>query len=708
MAETIVSPGVLAIENDQSFITQAPVQAGAAIIGPTVKGKIGIPTLVTTFSEYQNKFGATFLSGSQTYTYLTSISAFNYFNGGGTSLLVTRVVSGSTITAWTPASSSLIPTSTAATSASATIDLTFVSASVAAVGSSSFNVNGITLYYTGSSQTNVSNIVYINTASFSTSTVASYAVSSSQTFNFSSSVAPYSSSWQFISSSAASVTNLLLTSTNPNGLAGNSYYYISGSTTVYFSGGTNTEAFILETLSEGEIMNSTGPTGLNGTLLSGSSNNFRWQVVSPNINNGTFTLLIRQGNDTTTAPSILETWGPVSLDPFSSNYIERVIGNQVEVIVNDPSTGEYYTQLSGSYPNQSAYVRVKSVNSLTPNYFDNNGAPKPQFTGSLPTASSGYFGDGKGKNIPTGVAGAYYENISNTNIQGLTANDYVESISLLANQDAYRYNFITAPGLIGDSTQFPLHYPVVQQLATMVQNRADTMAVIDVVGYNSNLIPVTTAANVFDNSYIAAYWPWLKTIDPNYGNSVWVPASTIVPGVYSFNDNVDYPWFAPAGVNRGIMTTVIQTERTLTQTNRDLLYQNNINPVATFPGYGVTVFGQKTLQKKQSALDRVNVRRLLIELKNYISQVGNTFVFEQNDAITRNNFLSIINPYLSTVQQQQGLTAFNVVMDESNNPPSVVDNNQLIGQIYLQPTRTAEFIILDFNILPTGATFPQQ
>ena len=156
------------------------------------------------------------------------------------------------------------------------------------------------------------------------------------------------------------------------------------------------------------------------------------------------------------------------------------------------------------------------------------------------------------------------------------------------------------------------------------------------------------------------------------------------------------------------MTTVIQTERTLTQTNRDLLYQNNINPVATFPGYGVTVFGQKTLQKKQSALDRVNVRRLLIELKNYISQVGNTFVFEQNDAITRNNFLSIINPYLSTVQQQQGLTAFNVVMDESNNPPSVVDNNQLIGQIYLQPTRTAEFIILDFNVLPTGATFPQQ
>jgi hypothetical protein len=584
MAETIVSPGVLAIENDQSFITQAPVQAGAAIIGPTVYGKVGIPTLVTTFGEYQNKFGTTFLSGSQTYTYLTSISAFNYFNSGGTSLLVTRVVSGSTTTAWTPATSS------------------FISASAHSAGT------------------------------------------------------PY-----------------------------------------------NTDVFVLETISEGEIMNSIGPTGPNGTLLSGSANNFRWQVVSPDINSGTFTVLIRQGNDTTSSPSILETWGPVSLDPFASNYIEKIIGNQIEVVANDPSTGEYYVQLTGSYPNQSAYVRVKQVNQTTPNYFDNNGVPKNQFTGSLPIANSGSFGDGKGSNIPTGVAGAYYENISQTNIQGLTSASYVESISLLANKDAYNYNFITAPGLIGNSAY---HFPVVQQLITMVQNRGDAMAVVDVVGYNSNIIPVTTAASALDTSYAATYWPWLKTIDPNTGQQVWTPASTMVPGVYAFNDNVAYPWFAPAGINRGLMTTVTQTERVLTQGNRDLLYQSNVNPIATFPGSGITVFGQKTLQKKKSALDRVNVRRLLIELKNYISQIADTFVFEQNDAVTRNNFVAAVNPYLASVQQQQGLTAFRVIMDESNNPPSVVDQNQLIGQIYLQPTRTAEFIILDFNILPTGATFP--
>jgi hypothetical protein len=701
MAETIVSPGVLAIENDQSFITQGPITAGAALIGPTVKGKVGIPTIVTSYSDYLNRFGAQFLSGSKNYTYFTSISAYNYFNSGGTTLLVTRVVSGS----FTPATSSLIPTSTAATIPSASVNLTFISASVAAVGSSSLNVNGVTLYYTGSSVANTTSNIYINTASFSGTTVLHYAVSSSTTLNFSSSLAPYNTSLQYISSSATS-PNLILTSTNPNGLAGNSYYYISGSTTVYFSGGTNTEAFILETLSEGEIMNSVGPTGLNNTLLSGSGENYRWQTTSPNINDGTFYLLIRQGNDTINSPSILESWGPLSLDPNSSNYIEKVIGNQVETVQFDSSTGEYYVEMVGNFANQSRYVRVKQVNYTTPDYLDNAGDPKPQYTGSIPYPASGAFGDAVGSNIPFGVAGNYYENITNTNVQGLQASDYNQSIGLLSNQDAYNYNLLTTPGLIGDGTNYPSHVPVVTNLISTVQSRGDSMTVIDLVGYGSNILPVTTNALTYDTSYAAAYWPWVQTIDPNTGERVWTPASTMIPGVYAFNDAASAPWFAPAGTSRGVMSTVIRAERSLTQGNRDLLYDNNVNSIATFPNTGIVVFGQKTLQKKKSALDRVNVRRLLIELKNYISQIADTLVFEQNNATTRNNFLSQVNPYLASVQQQQGLTAFKVVMDESNNPPSVVDNNQLVGQIYLQPTRTAEFIMLDFNVLPTGATFP--
>jgi hypothetical protein len=498
--------------------------------------------------------------------------------------------------------------------------------------------------------------------------------------------------------------DLVLTSTIP-GISGNLNFITSGSTTSFFTGGTNFESFVLETLSEGVIMNSTGPTGSFNTLLSGSIDNFRWEVTSPNINDGTFSLLIRQGNDTIISPSVLENWGPLSLDPFASNYIEKVIGNQVENILSDD--GEYYVQMTGSYANISRYVRVKSVNQTTPNYLDNNGNYQDIFTGSLPIAASGSFGDGKGTNIPTGVAGNYYENITATNIQGLTAADYTDSISLLANKDAYKYNILTAPGLISNhTTGTPSSFTVISQIQNTVQERGDAIAVIDLVPYNAQIGTVTSTVSSYNTPYVATYWPWLKTIDPNTGNQVFVPASTMIPSVYAQNDAIAAPWFAPAGINRGILPTVIQAERILTQGNRDTLYQSNVNPIATLPGAGIVVFGQKTLQKKRSALDRVNVRRLLIELKNYISQVADTFVFEQNDANTRSELLSIINPYLSSIQQQQGLTSFKVIMDETNNPPSVVDQNQLVGQIYLQPTKTIEFILLDFNILPTGAVFP--
>ena len=695
MAETIVSPGVLAIENDQSQITQLPIQAGAAIIGPTVKGKVGIPTICTTYSDYSNKYGTTFESGSQTFTYLTSISAYNYFNGGGTSLLVTRVVSGS----FTPATSSRIPTSIADVQSTASINLTYISASVASSGNGSLGVNGITFYYTGSTVANTSTQININTASFSGDTVADYVVSSSAIFTVSSSIAPYSASLQYDSSSISS-PNLILTYTGQNGITGNNQYYTSGSTNYNFGGGTNTEMLVLETLTEGEIMNSDGTLNANGTLTNGTKDNIRWQITNRNINEGTFELVIRRGDDTTLSPSRLETWSNLSLDPYSPNYVEKIIGTQTEVVSNDGS--EYFVTSQGDYPNNSRYVRVKQVNVNTPEYFDNNGIPKSQFTGSLPTTSSGAFGSSVGSNIP-GTEGKYYENITNTNIQGLEASDYTTSVSLLGNKEAYNYNLLTIPGLISD---FALHTSTITNVINTVQNRGDSIAVIDLVRYGSNITTATTQASTYDTSYAATYWPWTKTIDPDTARQVWVPASTMIPGVYAFNDRVAEPWFAPAGQNRGVMSTAIRAERYLTQGNRDTLYQSNINGIVTFPNTGVTVFGQKTLQKKKTALDRVNVRRLLIELKGFISQVADTLVFEQNNVTTRNTFLSQVNPYLNSVQNQQGLTSFKVVMDESNNTPTTIDNNQLIGYIYLQPTKSAEFIVLDFNVLPTGATFP--
>jgi phage tail sheath protein FI len=228
--------------------------------------------------------------------------------------------------------------------------------------------------------------------------------------------------------------------------------------------------------------------------------------------------------------------------------------------------------------------------------------------------------------------------------------------------------------------------------------------VIDVENYGATVSQVTSAAASLNSSYAAAYWPWLQTQSAT-GKNEYVPASVVIPGVYAFTDGAAAPWFAPAGLTRGGIPTVIQAERKLTRSQRDTLYNANVNPIATFPGSGISVFGQKTLQKKSSALDRVNVRRLLIALKKFVGDVSRELVFEQNTNVTRNKFLAQVNPYLTSVVEQQGLFAYRVVMDDTNNTSDVIDRNTLIGQILIQPARTVEFVVLDFTIEPTGATF---
>ena len=603
MAETLISPGVLARENDSSFVTARPVERGAAIIGPTVKGPIEQPTLVSSYSSFQAIFGDKLQSGSNEFSYLTSVAANNYFQNGGNSLLVTRVVSGSTTQDWTPATSSA--------------------------------------------------------AAEQTGTVAAFGI--------------------------------------PTGSQG---------PTIGLS------PFVLETISEGAIMNSAiqqsetdnNVVNGNGALISGSFDNLRYEIASVNSASGVFSLLIRRGDDTNNQKVILEQYNNISLDPLAANYISRAIGDVSTTLVTEGS--DTFLQESGSFPNISNYVRVKAVNYSTPNYFNNDGTAKDEFTGSLPAVCSGSFGGGNGLNVPTDqpanrVPANFYQNINSTNTQGLRGSDYTNAIALLANQDDYQYNVISAPGLTNQS--------YASQITSISNNtiaRGDAIFVMDLVDYNQPINTVTAQASGLDTSYAAAYWPWVQTVDPNTAQLVYVPASTMIPGVYAFTDASSDPWFAPAGITRGGLGQVVRAERKLTSTNRDTLYEGNVNPIATFPQTGVVVFGQKTLQKAATALDRVNVRRLLIALKDFISQIADNLVFEQNTIATRQNFLTQVNPYLESVQQRQGLYAFKVVMDESNNTPDVIDRNELIGQIFLQPTKTAEFIILDFNVLPTGATFP--
>ena len=574
MANFTSSPGVAISEIDNTFLTGQPVQAGAAIIGPTVKGPVEKPTLVTSYSNYVTLFGESFISGGNAYSYLTSIAAYNYFNYGGTSLLVARVASGS----YTSATSSYMPTASAGPT---------------------------------------------------------------------------------------------------SGLS----------------------PFVLETLSEGIIMNNSG-SSVSGALASGSTDNVRWEITNLNTGSGTFNVLVRQGNDTTNNKIILEAFNNVNLDPNSSRYIAAVIGDQK---LNYDSAN-VQMQLSGSYPNSSRYVRVRSVNFPTPNYLDSNGIANPAYTSSLPANGSGSldgaFGGAIGTTLTTSAIN-FYDAINSSNTQGVVGSDYNNMINLFGNPEAYKFNVLFTPGLTNTD-----HSSQITSIITNTISRGDNLYVMDLSPYSGNVSSTVTQAQTRDTSYAATYWPWVRIVDPATGKQVWVPASTVVPGVYAFNDKVSAPWFAPAGINRGGLSTVLQAQYKLTQGQRDTLYANNINPIATLPKQGVVVYGQKTLQKSASALDRVNVRRLMIEMKNYIRQIADTVVFEQNTIATRNSFVAKVTPFLEGIQQKQGLYAYKVVMDTSNNGPAVIDNNQLVGQIYIQPTRTAEFISLDFILLPTGAEFP--
>ena len=277
-----------------------------------------------------------------------------------------------------------------------------------------------------------------------------------------------------------------------------------------------------------------------------------------------------------------------------------------------------------------------------------------------------------------------------------------KAINAISNPDEFDINMLVIPGLI-----HRLHSSVTTFAKDMCEDRQDTFYVMDGFDIDDPISTATNAVETFDSNYVATYYPWVKILDSDKNKPVWVPPSVVLPGVIAFNDKVSAEWFAPAGLSRGGLTTVIEAKTRLTRTERDDLYEGRVNPIATFPGQGVTVFGQKTLQAKPSALDRINVRRLLIAVKKFIASSTRYLVFEQNTSATRNRFLSIVNPYLESIQQRQGLYAFKVVMDETNNTPDIIDRNILLGEIYLQPTKTAEFIVLDFNILPTGAAFPE-
>jgi len=704
MAESIISPGVYTRENDISYITPAPIQAGAAFVGPTVKGPDNQPLIVTSYSDYVRKFGEIFLSGSTSYEFLTSIAVKNYFQNGGQTALVTKVVSGS----YTGAVSTNLFTGLNKATGSGTI------------AANSGDQQQFAVLYAGSTFTFIATGSATPPADSPASGLFYFTSGSNLATTITSLVAEINAYPTYLPVSASGTATALQLTASLGGTPYNGITFLTGSltggtanftiTAATLAGGTDQVPFTLTTLGKGNLYNnstsatSAGAQNSDGSLVSGSADNVRWEISNTNTALGTFTVTVRQGDDNTNNKTILETFN-VNLDTNSDNYVEKVIGNQYVTVGTDSSTGTSYTYLNGTFPNRSNYVRVSSVTLATPNYLANDGvtvnrdAAGNLFSTYLPRIASGAFYDATG--APKSGA-SYFGGIGNTSgeSQGLVPASYTTALSLLSNKDDYQFNIVSTPGLLNNAG----FTSTISSFIALAESRGDCIAVVDLVKTGSIVSDLTSQAATINSSYAATYWPWLQ-IQSATGRNEYVPAGTVIPGVYAFTDAASAPWFAPAGLVRGGIGGVIQAERKLTKGDRDTLYSAKVNPIASFPGSGIAVFGQKTLQTKASALDRVNVRRLLIELKKFIGDQARNLVFEQNTISTRNKFLATVNPYLESVVQRQGLFAYRVVMDDTNNTADVVDRNQLVGQIFIQPAKTIEFVVLDFTIEPTGATF---
>lgn len=508
------------------------------------------------------------------------------------------------------------------------------------------------------------------------------------------------------------------------------------------------DAFVIKTISQGEYLNNwdsdeyqdrsettasiDGIIREDGSLISGSKDNLRWEIVDVDEETGTFSLYVRRGDDLDSDKNILEAFTNLSLDPDSSNYISRRIGDQHQVLVDNELTEDdtiSYVNVVGNYPNVSRYVYIEKVNDIYGYFLADGYTRQGQKTdedgdiidpsenpddvaNQLPVACEGGFKSAKGTlfsseedeanakffdqiscNAETGI-----ETAATYKVQGIDPARYDVAIDLLRNTDEYEINMIAAPGLTGDGAQAQ-----VDALVSLASERGDLIAVVDLAGFGAKITEVKTLAQRVNSNYAAAYWPWLQMYSST-GRLEWVPASTIIMGVYTFTDHISAPWFAPAGMTRGSVQGVVQPERKLLKQHRDELYKKNVNPISILPGNGITIYGQKTLQKKATALDRVNVRRLMIELKKHVKDMAAGILFEHNTKEIRNQFKGALDSYLESVVQRRGLYAYKTIVDEVNTP-DVIDRNEFRCQIYVQPTKVIEFIYIDFTITNTGVEF---
>ena len=748
MAEKIVSPGVFTRENDLSFIAQGVGAIGGVFIGPLKQGPAFKPTIVNTQSEFEDIFGVV------DSTYYTENAVQNYLRETGVATIV-RVAGLGGYKELGPIG--IIASGSGFQKLVHTLNNTEQS-------NTSASFTGSTITPSGGDGLTLSGSHIGGDYSFSITPSDPYSVT--KTFGTSAlgnkNAYVYTSYANILGTTHYTASAVILPAQNFNDDAiGASTPYIQSQNIA----GTNYDLFKVKTISDGNAENTRFKIVISDVKAAGS-------VAGSDY--ATFTLQVRKYADTDKRKYVLETFSNLNLDPTSTNYIARAIGDRY---ITTDSSGKITEH--GDYSNKSRYIYIEmgnidaipvtaapygnagyyhpiwanlytgslvdvnyksgSVSSTTPGGFDYEGTfadDNTQFLKPIPssaTTSSAFSLDGNADLPLTGSAAvdvakrafavalqggfdgmtpaktiAKGTSITSTNTQGFDLSTsaksgsvaYQQALDAISNQDEYDINLVVMPGVIQT-----LHTSVAQAGIDLCESRTDCFYIMDAVAQDGTIAGAVEVAESLDTNYAATYYPWIKTIDLNTNKMVAVPPSVLMPAVFAANDNSAAEWFAPAGLNRGGITGAISVVNRLTHADRDTLYEGKVNPIAQFPGQGIVAFGQKTLQSKPSALDRINVRRLLITVKKYIASTSRYLVFEQNTTETRNRFLNTVNPYLEGIQQRQGLYAFRVVMDDSNNTPDVIDRNILQGAIFLQPTKTAEFIQIDFNILPTGATF---
>ena len=535
MAEKVVSPGVFTNELDQSFLPAAVGEIGAAIVGPTVKGPAMVPTVVSSFSEFEQKFGTTVKSGSNYYSYLTSLAAQNYLRHGN-KLTVVRILDGTFSEA--TASISKVSTTTGQSSGS----LLYITNDTSDLVGQEVSINGVDFTYTDNSITNLNNSatqIFVQTGSniynsainlekalenaatqsltgLNVATASADNNTGDHATNDASMSIKVSGSWS-VSTSFPDATKLAWV----GGQAGDGGMVAITQTGGYFSKSTaGTTSFKLHTLGEGIINNSFARDesfGTNNTLSSGSSDNLRYEITNVNTKKGTVSLTIRAGNDTENRKQVLESWNNLSFDPKAPNYIEKLIGSQYHQLVTD-GDGTSYIQPKGDFPQKSKYVRVSKVNQL-PDYLDENGDPTYANTDTLfPSVGSGSLGGafGGGSDGTAGVDGSrytstitakFYGDINSSNAQHIQGFDvsnltndnggtaYKDALNLLSNQDEYDINLLMLPGVTNDGGS-----AIINKAITTCEERGDCFVIADPVGYGAVQSSAVTQAESYDSN----------------------------------------------------------------------------------------------------------------------------------------------------------------------------------------------------------------